>query len=69
MIKKLSVIRKVENYTDEKGVKIFTTGNLKVYQEAVTLQNQVKQEGVKNPVIIAFEKGKKIELNTAKKNK
>jgi len=67
MIKKLSVLRKVENYTDEKGVKIYTTGNLKTYQEAVTMQTQVKQEGVKNPTIIAFQKGKKITVEEAKK--
>jgi hypothetical protein len=67
MIKKLSVLRKVENYTDEKGMKIYTTGNLKTYKEALTMQNQVKQEGVKNPTIIAFQKGKKITVDEAKK--
>ena len=67
MIKKLSVLRKVENYNDEKGVTIYTTGNLKTYQEAVTLQNQVKQEGVKNSTIIAFQKGKKIAIDEARK--
>jgi hypothetical protein len=67
MIKKLSVLRKVENYTDEKGVKIYTTGNLKTHQEALTLQTQVKQEGVKNPVIVAFQNGKKIAVEEARK--
>jgi hypothetical protein len=67
MIKKLSVLRKVENYANEKGIKIYTTGNLKTYQEAVILQNQVKQEGVKNPTIIAFQKGKKISIDEARK--
>jgi hypothetical protein len=67
MIKKLSMLRKVENYTDEKGVKVYTTGNLKTYQEAVTLQAQVKQEGVKNPVLMAFQKGKKITVDEARK--
>ena len=36
---------------DEKGVKIYTTGNLRLYPEAVTMLNQVKQEGIKNAVI------------------
>lgn len=67
MIKKLSMLRKVENYSDEKGVKVYTTGNLKTYQEAVTLQTQVKQEGVKNPLINAFQKGKKITVDEARK--
>jgi hypothetical protein len=47
LIKKISVIRKVENYVDEKGVKVYTTGNLRSYAEAGTMLNQVKQEGVK----------------------
>ena len=67
MIKKLSILRKVENFTDEKGMKVFSTGNLKTYQEAVTLQNQVKQEGVKKPEIVAFLKGKKINVDEARK--
>jgi len=67
MIKKLSMLRKVENYSDEKGVKIYTTGNLKTHQEAVTMQAQIKQEGVKNPVIMAFQKGKKITVDEARK--
>lgn len=66
-IKKLSVLRKVENYTDEKGYKVYTTGNLKNYTDAATMLNQVKQEGIKNPAIIAFSKGKRIAVNEAKK--
>lgn len=67
LIKKLSVIRKVEKYTDEKGITIYTTGNLKNYQDAVTLQNQVKQEGIKNAMITAYQNGKKIPINAVKK--
>lgn len=67
LIKKLSSIRKVENYVDDKGVKVFTTGNLKTYAEALTLQSQVKQEGVKTPIIAAYLKGKRITVAEAKK--
>jgi cell division septation protein DedD len=67
LIKKLSLIRNIEKQTDSKGVTIYTTGNLKSYQEAVVLQNQVKQEGAKNPVITAYKNGKKIPLEEAKK--
>lgn len=67
LIKKLSAIRKVENYMDDKGVKVYTTGNLKNYTEALTLQSQVKQEGVKNPIIAAYLKGKRITVAEAKK--
>lgn len=66
-IKKLSVLRKVENYKDEKGVVVYTTGNLKKYQEALTMQNQVKHEGIKNATIAAYNNGKRISLEEAKK--
>ena len=67
LIKKLSLIRKIDKYKDEKGATVYTTGNLKAYQEAVTMQNQVKQEGVKNATIIAFQNGKKISTDEARK--
>jgi hypothetical protein len=67
LIKKISVIRQIENYQDEKGVTIYTTGNLKTWKEAETLQKQVRQEGVRNPVIIAFKDGKRIAVNDARK--
>lgn len=67
LIKKLSIIRQIENYKDEKGVTIYTTGNLKTWKEAVTMQKQVKQEGVKSPVVVAYKDGKKIAVNDARK--
>ncbi len=67
LIKKLSVIRKIENYKDEKGVNVYTTGNLKSYQEAVTMQSQVKQEGAKNAIVAAYQNGKRITVAEARK--
>ena len=67
LIKKLSVIRKIDNTKDEKGVMIYTTGSLKSYQEAITMLNQVKQEGVKNAQITAHQNGKKITVDEARK--
>jgi len=66
-IKKLSMLRKVENYKDEKGVKVYTTGDLINYEEAVIMQNQVKQEGIKNASIAPYHNGKRISLTEAKK--
>jgi cell division protein FtsN len=66
-IKKLGVLRKVENYKDEKGVTVYTTGSLKRYQEALTLQSQVKLEGIKNATIVAYNNGKRITLDEARK--
>lgn len=63
---KISLIRKVENYTDEKGVVVYTTGNLTSYDDAVVMQNQVKQEGIKEPIIAAYLNGKRINLEQAK---
>lgn len=66
-IKKLSLLRKVENYKDEKGITVYTTGILKRYQEALTLQSQVKLEGIKNATIAAYNNGKRITLEEALK--
>lgn len=66
-IKKLGVLRKVENYKDEKGVTVYTTGSLKRYQDAVILQGQVKLEGIKNATITAYNNGKRITLDEARK--
>ncbi|MGE5449128.1 MAG: SPOR domain-containing protein [Bacteroidales bacterium] len=67
LIKKISVIRKVENQVDDKGVKVYTTGNLRTYAEAETMLSQVKQEGVKNAMITAYQNKKKIAIAEAKK--
>ncbi len=66
-IKKLGMLRKVESYKDEKGVTIYTTGSLKRYQEALTLQSQVKLEGIKNATIATYNNGKRITLDEALK--
>lgn len=67
LIKKLSLIRKVDNYIDDKGVTIYYTGTLTIYQEAVTMLTQVKQEGIKNALITAYQNEKKITVNEARK--
>ncbi len=69
LITKLSMIRKIDKHIDSKGVTIYTTGNLKSYQEAAILQNQIKQEGAKNPTITAYQDGKKIAINGKPENK
>jgi len=66
LFKKLSYIRKIENYTDEKGVVVYTTGNLTKYEDAVTMLEQVKQEGVDGALIVPYFNGKRITLKEAK---
>ena len=63
---KISILRKVENYTDENGVVVYTTGNLTNYDDAVVMQKQVRQEGIKDPIIAAYLNGKRITLEKAK---
>jgi hypothetical protein len=67
LYKKLSLIRKIENYTDENGVVVYTTGNLKNLEDAVKMQNQVRREGVEDAFVVPYFKGKRITLEEAKK--
>ena len=66
LYKKLSLIRKIDNYTDEKGVVVYTTGSLTNLDDAVKLQKQVRQEGVQDAFVVAFFNGKRITLEQAK---
>ena len=63
---KLSMIRKIENYTDENGVVVYTTGNLTNLEDAIKMQNQVRQEGIKDAFVVPYFKGKRITLERAK---
>ena len=67
LYKKLSFIRKIENYTDEKGVVVYTTGNLSNLEDAEKMRNQVKQEGIQDAVVVPYFNGKRITLEQAKK--
>jgi hypothetical protein len=66
LYKKLSIIRKIENYTDENGVVVYTTGNLTNFEDAQVMQKQVQQEGVKDAFIVPYFNGKRITLERAK---
>jgi hypothetical protein len=63
---KLSLFRKIDTYSDENGIVVYTTGNLTNYEDAVKMKNQVKQEGVKDAKIAPYFKGKRITLEKAK---
>lgn len=64
---KLSLIRKIDNYTDEKGVVVYTTGNLTNFEDAEKMRNQVRQEGIEDAVVVPYFNGKRITLEQAKK--
>ena len=67
LFQKLSLIRKISNYTDEKGVTVYTTGELRSYADAVEMQKQVKLEGIKNATVAAYNDGVRITVAEARK--
>ncbi len=64
---KLSLIREIEHYTDEKGVVVYTTGNLTILEDAKKMKNQVQQEGIEDAFVVPYFRGKRITLEQAKK--
>lgn len=66
LFQKLSLIRKIDKHTDENGVIVYTTGSLSTFDDAVILQKQVRQEGVKDAFVVSYFNGKRITLEEAK---
>ena len=66
LYKKLSLIRKIDHYTDENGITVYTTGNLTNLEDAIKMQNQVRQEGVEDAFVVPYFNGKRITLKQAK---
>lgn len=67
LYKKLSVIRRIDNYKDEKGVTVYTVGELSSYNDALQMQAQVRQEGVKDAFVAAYKNGERIPVKEARK--
>ncbi|MCW0483532.1 SPOR domain-containing protein [Gaoshiqia sediminis] len=65
--KKLSVIRRIDQYTDNKGVTVYTVGELKNYQDALQMQKQVKLEGIQDAIIAAYKNNERISVSEARK--
>lgn len=65
--KKLGVIRRIDQHVDDKGVTVYTVGELKSYDDALQMLKQIKMEGMKNAFIAAFQNNKRISLEEAKK--
>jgi tetratricopeptide (TPR) repeat protein len=64
---KLSLIRKIDNYTDENDVVVYTTGNLTNLEDAEKMRKQVRQEGIEDAIVVPYFNGKRITLEQAKK--
>ena len=67
LFKKLSVIRKIDHYTDDNGVTVYTVGDLNSYEDALQMQSQVRLEGVKDAFIAAYKDGERIPVKEARK--
>jgi len=65
--KKLAVIRRIDQHVDEKGVTIYTVGEMKSYNDALQMQKQIRMEGMKNAFVAAYQNNKRISLEEAKK--
>jgi hypothetical protein len=59
---RLEKIRTIESLSLEDGVTVYTTGNLKNYDDALKSQAQIRLEGIKDAFVIAVRNGKKVIL-------
>ncbi len=57
---KLSLIRKIDQYTNQDGYTIYTIGELYDFNDAKKMQEQLSQEGFEKTAIIAFQGGREI---------
>ncbi len=64
---KLSKLRKIDQYTDEKKYEIFTVGSFNNYRDVQVLKDQLILEGAKGAFILAFKDGVKIPVKDALK--
>ena len=67
LFKKLSVLRRIDQYTDEQGVTVYTVGELKSYEDAQQMLKQIKLEGVSTATIAAYRNNERIPVNEARK--
>ncbi len=59
-------VRPIETFLNENNSTVYTTGNLRNFDDALSLQNQIRIEGIKDAFVIAIKDGKRISLPEAK---
>lgn len=67
LYKKLGVLRRIDQYTDEDGITVYTVGKLKTYEDAQQMLKQIKLEGVSTAKIAAYKNGDRIPVAEARK--
>lgn len=67
LFKKLSVLRRIDQYTDDRGITVYTVGELKNYEDAQQMLKQIKLEGVTNATIAAYKNNERIPVTEARK--
>lgn len=63
---KISTFRTIENYTDDKGIVVYTVGNLENLSDAKALQKQIRTEGVDGAFVVPYEDGKRVTMSRAR---
>jgi cell division protein FtsN len=66
LYEKLSMLRTINHYSDDRGIVVYTIGSVNNFDDALKLQNQIRQEGVKDALVVAYYNGKRITLSEAK---
>lgn len=64
---KLSKLRTIDKYTDDKKFVVYTIGNFNNYKDASLLKNQLILEGVKGAFLAAFKNGKRVPITSVVK--
>ncbi len=59
-------VRPIETFRNDNNSTVYTTGNLRNFEDALALQNQIRIEGIKDAFVIALKEGKRISLPEAK---
>jgi len=66
LYKRLSILRRIDKHVDEKGITVYSVGELNTYKDALHMQKQIKTEGIKHAIVAAYKNGKRISLKEAK---
>lgn len=67
LFQRLAILRKIDKAVNDKGDDVYTVGELRNFQDAIKLQQQIRLEGIKDAFVVVYHSGKRITLEEAKK--